>query len=234
MRLYELAYTCRPYTSFIEFDLSLKILSRLAGSALDLNNKEHKKALFVWLNYLGCRQFAKEYHSLAVNALEDWIQCCRNQLPSEVTTLDKLSDSAIDAAANAYGDLKDRKASLRHRNSREHAVTFGPKGAAKVLYALQPNTLPPLDDPIREHFGYDGSPVSYGQFLAMGKKEISCLVEEASSLGLLMNDIPKAIGQPEVTLPKIIDEYYWITITSECMTPSEEEITQWAAWARGR
>ncbi len=33
-------------------------------------------------------------------------------------------------------------------------------------------------------------------------------------------------------LPKLIDEYYWVTITMGCPSPNEEELERWAHWAR--
>ena len=231
MKLYELAYACRLYASFTDFDISLKEFYRITNPALDLSNQVHGKALLVWLNSWGCRQFAKDYHSVAIKELADWSRHHRNQLPREGLGLVEVSDVALDAAAEAYGDLKGRKASMRHRNSQEHAVTFGPTGAAKVFYALRPNIFPPWDDPIREHFGYDGSSGSYRKFLAMVKEQISCLVEEAASFGIKTVDIPMSIGRSEASLPKLVDEYFWVTITSQCAPPSGEEIMQWARWA---
>jgi hypothetical protein len=65
----------------------------------------------------------------------------------------------------------------------------------------------------------------------MVKKEISCLVEEAASFGVKPVDIPMSIGRPEASLPKLVDEYFWVTITSQCAPPSGEEIKEWARWA---
>lgn len=233
MRLYELAYACRLYASSADFDSALEEFRRATSPAMDLGNSAHRKALLVWLNRWGCRQFAIEYHPMASRELRAWGRQYPGRLPREGVSLVEVSDAVLDAVAEAYGDLKDRRASMKARKSGSHVVTFGPTGAAKALYALRPNALPPWDDPIRESLGYDGSPASYRHFLKSVREEVCNIQEEAARFGIKPADIPVAVGRPESSLPKLIDEYYWVTVTQAYAAPSAEEIERWARWAAG-
>ena len=76
-----------------------------------------------------------------------------------------------------------------------------------------------------------GRRVLIGSFSQWSKEQISCLVEEAASYGIKTVDIPMSIGRSEASLPKLVDEYYWVTITSQCAPPGGEEIMKWARWA---
>ena len=233
VRLHELAYACRLYAAFTDFDRSITEFRSVVGSALDLGIEMHRHALLRWLNSWGCRQFEKEDHPLASDELKKWADRYMVRLPLPHQDLAELSENALDAAAEAYGDLKGRRASARDRGSGSHPVTFGATGAAKVLYALQPEAFPPWDDPIRRHFCCDGSPDSYRQFLSSVREQVRALVQEADQLGIPASEIPKAVGRRDSSLPKLVDECFWVTITKNCASPSQEELECWLHWARG-
>jgi hypothetical protein len=102
---------------------------------------------------------------------------------------------------------------IRHSYGRLIPVEFGPKGAAKVLFALRPDARPPWDNAIREKHGYDGSRDSYREYLLSVRRSVRFLIEEASKLGIQPSDIPTYAGRPRSSLPKLIDEYNWVLIT---------------------
>ena len=54
---------------------------------------------------------------------------------------------------------------------------------------------------------------------------------EAASFGIAARDIPAALGRPASSLPKMIDEHYWITLTRGHKPPSDEDLSRWADWA---
>lgn len=228
MRLYEMAFACRLYKTFSGFDSALRRLRSETGPALDLTKASHRKALVTWLNKWGCRQFAKAYHQMATNELSNWAERFADLLPSEDTEITELSDAALGCAVDAYCSLKVRPASLR----RGKVVTFGPSGAAKVLYAIQPNALPPWDDKIRKVLRHGGFPNSYRQFITRVKREVQTLKDEAAQLGIEPHDIPGVVSRPESTLVKLVDEYYWVTITRGCKPPSMEDLKSWLNWVR--
>jgi hypothetical protein len=234
MRLHELAYACRLYRAFTDYDSSLDDFRRATGEVLDLANGAHRKALLVWLNSWGCRQFSVGHHTMASDALKDWGRRWVDRLPAEDALLPALPGTVLDVAGQAYGDLSARRVSLRARGSRKYPVTFGPTGAAKVLFALRPSAFPPWDDPIRERRGYDGSPESYPRFLRDVQGEVVDLQQNALGLGISVAEIPARIGRPDSSLPKLIDEYYWVTVTKGCRPLAPEELELMSSWAGGR
>ncbi len=233
MRLYELAYACRLYAGMSDWDSALAEFRRATSPRFDLVDATHRKALLRWLNSWGCRQFAVRYHDMASHELLDWGRRSLDRLPPTSARLAELSDGALDAAAQAYGDLKVRSASRKLGKSGSRIpVTFGPTGAAKVLYALLPDALPPWDDAIRVKLGYDGSLESYRRFLQQVQQEVRGLETEAGQLGIAPGDILAACGRPEFSLPKLIDEYYWVTVSRGFSPPTPDELERWARWCR--
>ncbi len=124
----------------------------------------------------------------------------------------------------------NRRASLRARTSGKYSVTYGPTGAAKVLFALRPRLVPPWDDPIRDHFNADGSADSYREFLESVRQELRVLVEDARHFGLQPGKIPRAVKRPHSTLVKLVDEYNWIVITTGVTPPTSAELASWTRW----
>jgi hypothetical protein len=124
-----------------------------------------------------------------------------------------VSDDALDSLAGAYEKLRLRLAAEKRRAESVIAVHFSPTGAAKILYALRPNCCPPWDAPIRKHFHWDGGEASYCRFLKTVRAEILDLIKEAKWAGIEVKDIPRKVGRLDSSLPKLVDEYYWITIT---------------------
>jgi hypothetical protein len=42
---------------------------------------------------------------------------------------------------------------------------------------------------------------------------------------------PEQTGRPGSTPPKLIDEYYWVTITRAFTPPTRQDLAQWLTWA---
>jgi hypothetical protein len=226
MRLYELAYSCRLYAAFTDFDRSIKKFREATSNGLDLNDPSHRLALLKWLNSWGCRQFAKSFHTTASENLKSWGKLYLDRLPSPGTSMIKLAPTTLNVAAEAYANLKDRLASIRRAKS----VTFGSTGASKVLAALRPNALPPWDDPIRKRLRYDGSPESYLRYLMTVQSQLRDIKAEAARCNIPLDEIPVVLGRPESSLPKLVDEYNWVTYTRGCVAPSIEELSRWINW----
>ena len=167
MKLWQLAFACKVGPAFgVEFDRSLKTLEKEIGTALDIKLQSHRDSLFKWLNAWGCRQFAKSAHGDAGTELARWATCNLSRLPSPGRSIQELSSSDLTQIEAAFDDLRGRRASLReNKRGASISVEFGPTGAAKICYALRPNSLPMWDDAIRKRFGHDGSGKSYGQFI---------------------------------------------------------------------
>jgi len=111
-------------------------------------------------------------------------------------------------------------------------VRVGPTGAAKILFAFWPNALPPWDKKIRTHFGFDGSADSYADFLSNRVlPEIRTLEADAARFQIPLETIPLRIGRPDSTIPKLVDEYYWVTRSQGYDVLTKNDIQQWAIWA---
>jgi len=227
MRLYEAAIACRAYTAFGgEFDDSFRQFGAKTGGALHLESDECGWALMKWLNEWGCRQFAKEYHQDALKLMRLWAQKYLRELPTQAVEILELTDSDIRHAADAFDVLKELQASRRGSVS----VRFGATGGAKIMFALRPQAFPPWDDAIRERLQFDGSADSYARFIRRVKLEVEELLADAGKHGVSRSQLPAIIGRSESTLPKIVDEYFWVTITRGFVVSKVSDLHRWARW----
>jgi len=229
MRLFHLAYVCRAYGDLTQFDAGYLAFLNETGGELDFRSSCHMKALLVWLNSWGCRQFAVEHHNQAAESILRWAEKWEPTLPGASITLDRLSDEDIQVAGDAYAKLSKCLASRRRtRNGKQYDVVVGPTGAAKILFAARPRAFPPWDERIRAKFA------SYCAYLANVREQVRQLCSEAAELGVPPEDIPSAIGRPRSTLPKLIDEFNWVTITKRSLPPEPDEIARWHRWSSHR
>ena len=173
----------------------------------------------MWLNKWGCRQFAIAHHPTAARELGEWGSRWLPLLPKPGASLSKLKPRQLEVTADAYADVKEREASRRPTKSGGVAiVTVGATGAAKILHALRPKVLPPWDEPIRAALGLDGSRDSYLAYLVDVQQQVRGIEAEAATRQI--TNVPRALGRPRSSLPKMIDEYYWITLTRKLVPPS--------------
>jgi hypothetical protein len=49
--------------------------------------------------------------------------------------------------------------------------------------------------------------------------------------GIQIAELPALVSRSNSTPPKLIDEYYWTTITRSFIPPSPETLKQWVSWA---
>lgn len=230
MKLFQLAFACKLYGPFGDYDSSLKTFRESVGLELNVQDAAHRRALFVWLRKWGCRQFAKAHEGMAGDALRAWADRFLHALPSSRVPLLNLSPTMIRNAADAYENLRDRRACWQERKSGPCLVTFGPAGAAKTLFALRPNALPPWDDPIREGLDYDESADSYSRFLANAQSHLREVLEEAARFGISADKLPAKVSRPDSSLAKLVDEYFWVTISNGCEVPDRGELERWLNW----
>jgi hypothetical protein len=232
MKLYELAYICRIYGGFTQFDGTYSALLDKTGLGLDFSDPSHMGTLLVWLRSWGCRQFALDYHHLAAESILGWAKRWEPRLPDRLATLDSLSDEGIQRAGDAYADLSRCLASRRTREGKAYDVQVGPTGAAKIIFAARPRAFPPWDDAIRQKRGYDGSQRSYCKYLVDVREQVRQLCAEGAVLGIPAEDIPRQVGRPQSTLPKLIDEYNWVTLAQGFLPPEPDEIAKWYRWSQ--
>ncbi len=207
------------YEQLTGYDASLATLRERTGDLLDPYNARHRSALFTWLNSWACRQFALEHHATtASDSLVRWADEWLAHLPAPGVPLTDLTIEQMRECARAYDDLRGQAASFRilpgGKNSR---VTYGATGAAKTLFALRPNAIPPWDDPIREALKASGDLGSFRVYLTSVSTQLRSLAAEADRP---VSDLPILVGRPGSTPPKLIDEYNWIVITKGLHPPT--------------
>jgi hypothetical protein len=230
VRIFELAFSCRLYAHFTDYDESLDQL-RMGCPELDPFNSIHRAALFVWLNAWGCRQFAKEYHLMASASLAKWAATWFARLPGPDMALTDMSREQLAFCAQAYEALRDSRASVKQRaTGPEFYVTFGATGAAKILFALRPNAFAPWDDPIRAARGWGLDAGSFQSYLTDAASQLRALAAEAN---VTVSALPALVGRPSSTPPKLIDEYNWVVLTRGCPPATTDELAQWERWSSG-
>lgn len=233
MNLAELAFGCFVYAAISDFDRSYLEFLDATGGPADLDNEAHRKALLVWLNSWGCRQFAIEYHQRASNEILSWHGQFEAILAPTGRNLWELTEQEMTSVGQAYGSLAKRVASHRGTpHGLNQQVSFGPTGAAKILFALRPEALVPWDDAIREELGFGPDSDSYVGFLQKVRVEMDCLSEQCQRAGFAIDELPEKLGRPRSTVPKLIDEYYWVTITKKCEPPGSVTLQRWAEWSQ--
>ncbi len=227
--LFKLAFSCYVYSNISGYDRTYNDLVKFTKGNINLENDEHIKKLLQWLNSWGCRQFSHKYFDLAIDSLHKWHKTFKDILINDLKSLLEIKESEIEDIGKAYEQLINSVASYR---SDKIKVTIGPTGAAKILYALRPRALPPWDTPMRVYFGYRGNKESYVQYLYDTKQKLEKLNLQCVKHNFSINDLPEKIGKKEATLPKLLDEYYWITITRKMYPPDFNIVESWYMWSK--
>jgi len=83
---------------------------------------------------------------------------------------------------------------------------------------------------MRNRYSLDGSGKSYCAYLRGVRGQLQALGSECAKHGLELNDLPRVLGRAESSLPKLIDESNWVTISRRGTAPSETELKRWVAW----
>jgi len=230
MDLGELAFGCYLYSRFTNYDNSYRELLNVTNGELDLKNSSHRKALLRWLNNWGCRQFAKEYHRMASNELLSWFYSYGNSLVPIGKNIWDLGEDDFVMIGYLYEKLLNCRASYRKNKNQRSLVRFGATGAAKILFALRPKVLLPWDNRIRSELGYDKSKSSYISFIKRVESEIDELAGDCLRHGINLSDIPEILERSSPSVPKIMDEYYWVTVSNKCDPPDCETLRRWLKW----
>jgi len=232
MKLGELAFTSHVFGLMSDYDSSYNQFLDSTNPMLDLMSDVHLEALLKWLNAWGCRQFAKEYHTLASTEIREWYSEFDQQFLLRNANILALTDKDIKSVERAYANLVDKTASYRKSHGeRQSREKVGPTGAAKILFALRPNALIPWDGAMRDEFGFDGSSHSYGKYLRKVRNDLEAVNHECKQNGFELLDLASKLGRSNSSITKIMDEYYWVTITRRCPAPNKEKLKLWMNWS---
>ena len=228
--LAELAFSSFVFSQFYD-NRKYKELRNKTNDIPDLRNHDHRKELLIFLNGWGCRNIAKKYHPKTSEELKKWYSQYRNALPNKEKNLWDLTELELDSIDCAFKDLANRIIATRRQNRRK--VHFGFTAAAKTLFVLRPKALVMWDNNIREKYVKNNG--SYKDFLIKMKRLISELEKQCKHYGFSLNKLPKRLNREDTTVPKLIDEYNWITKTEPKGLKSDRILTvdnfrQWSDW----
>jgi hypothetical protein len=213
-----------------DYDNSYNEFLRATRPRVDLRIELHRRALLNWLNDWGCRQFAIEYHDLASSELIDWNKANNEHLSSINKSIISVTSDDMEKIKDIYSDLVSKKASKRKLKGKMATVEFGPTGAAKILFALKPNTFIPWDQPIRTKFELDGTADSYCDYLLTVRDQLEKLSKDCERNGFIIQDLPRILNRDGSSISKLIDEYYWVTITNGSEAPRKKDLQLWLSW----
>jgi hypothetical protein len=230
MKLTELAFACFVYSNMSDYDSSYREFLKATRPRVDLGIEHHRLALLNWLNDWGCRQFAIEYHDMASGELRDWNKAHNDHLSSINKSLISLTSEDTKKIKDIYTELASKKASKRELKGKMATVEFGPTGAAKILFALKPNTFIPWDQPIRTKFELDGTADSYCDYMLKVRDQLKELSKDCERNGFSLHDLPRILNREGSSIAKLIDEYYWVTITKGSEAPRKKDLQLWLSW----
>jgi hypothetical protein len=189
-------------------DLSTARLRAVTGGEVDLSVTPHRVALLAWLRAWGCRHLRVADSGRSSRSLATWWRRFGASMPDPSRALDDLTGAELDAAAAAFGRLASAPAAYRAAVTGPVAVTFGETAAAKGLYAIRPLAFPPWDAPMRTAFGFHGAE-GYRAYLERVAAATHAL---ARALGVPVAEVPGALGRPDASPPRLVDEYLWMRV----------------------
>jgi hypothetical protein len=192
-------------------ETSLAVLRETTHPAIDLSVRAHREALLRFLRAWGCRHLRRDDTGRSSRALASWWSRFRPTLPPETAPLTDLDDAQLAALGRAYAALARSPAAFRASGRGDVSVSFGDTAAAKALFAIRPQAVPPWDEPIRRAFGWGQVDAEeYATFLAAVRVALLGLAER---LRVEPSDLSAALDRPASSPVKLVDEFLWVRIT---------------------
>ena len=227
--LFEIAFASYLFSSLPDSDDAYNSFREQVPGEVDLNDPAHLGHLITFLRGMRCRQFTEDGEPHARRALKNWYLKFEHNLPAHGTNIWMLTDPMLNEIQKAYGDLVTVKAGERKNCN---YVKVGPTGAAKILFALRPRSLMAWHDKIAACTVGGADAESYVRFLRMVKDMVAKLERECSVHDIRLEQLPERLGRTEaITIPKLIDEYLWQTLTQKRLLPSPQFLGDWRNWS---
>jgi len=223
MNLQNLKIACYLYDRFTDYDQSYLDLANKYKN-LDLNVNDQIIDLIKWLRSWGCRQFKNDCEDISIFSIKDWYKTNSLKIPNNDCLIDYDLDKNKEKIIQIFDDLSNRFASNRKIKNKIIEVRIGPVGAAKILFALRPNLFSPWDTPIYNHLKSEGNGSGYIMYLREIQENLKYLKIESERKSINWANIFTYLNREHNSHPKLIDEYFWVTITKGCDTTSIEEI----------
>lgn len=220
MRLYQLHYACRLYQG--EFDRAYNKMCETLGPNPDLASEAQRDGLVQFLNDWGCRIPKNNFPAIKEH-IQQWASQWITQLPDASRDVRSLSGHEHTQIGEAFQVLLDLNVALK----------FESTATAKTLHALRRHTLPAWDSAIKDWFveklglSRQRSGERYAAFVRHVAEEISELEADAKRHDYPLSNL---IHGPDGSLMKLVDEYYWVTLTLGHNVPTRNEFGQWLGW----
>ncbi len=207
----QVARTLRAFAAIAGPETSLALLQETTRPAIDLSVRDHREALLRFLRAWGCRHLRRDDTGRSSRALASWWSRFSPTLPPETAPLTDLDDAQLAALGRAYAALARSSAAFRASRGGDVPVSFGDTAAAKALFAIRPQAVPPWDEPMRRAFGWGRvDAVEYATFLTAVR---GALVGLAGRLRVEPSELPAELDRPQSSPVKIVDEFLWVRIT---------------------
>ena len=201
----------RAFAASAGSETSLAVLRDTTHPAIDLSVRAHREALLRFLRAWGCRHLRRDDTGRSSRALASWWRRFGPTLPPARAQLADLDDAQLVALGRAYEALARSPAAFRASRDGDVPVSFGDTAAAKALFAIRPQAVPPWDAPMRKAFGWGRVDAEeYATFLAAVRE---ALVGLAERLKVEPSELPAALERPASSPVKLVDEFLWIRIT---------------------
>jgi hypothetical protein len=207
----QVASALRAFAAIAGPETSLARLRDTTRPTLDLSVRAHRDALLHFLRAWGCRHLRRDDTGRSSRALASWWSRFGQTLPPETVPLTDLDDTRLAALGRAYAALARSPAVLRASGRGDVPVSFGDTAAAKALFAIRPQVVPPWDEPMRRAFGWGRvNAAEYATFLAAVRE---ALIGLADRLRVEPSELAAELDRPASFPVKIVDEFLWVRIT---------------------
>lgn len=214
INLKSLQIACYLYGKFTKEDKAYKNLFKIGN--VDLTIHRHVNNLIQWLRDWGMRNFVTEYNDFSRKEIMKWYRKSISLLPKRTDHLHKASEQFFSYIPEIFDTLKNVPISFKEYKKEKKVCKVGPVGAAKILFAIRPHFFAPWDKKIYLDLGHTGNGESYRNYLLDIKNKLTILDAECRINGFSLETLCNKISRNISSLPKIIDEYYWVNITKGC------------------
>lgn len=199
---------------------------RKIPAPLDLNKDDHCKHILDFLRKWQCRQFAadKENEKITLKSIESWVEQYQNLLAIlNDKDIFAIKNDFIESFQECFINLAESKACVKKNGT---ATNFGCVGAAKFLFAFRPEIFFPWDNEIIRYYENCDREFNYCTFMIKMKENLNNLKNECEDKEIKLESLKKEIEKSRrilnkteldfnLTYPKLIDEYNWVTITKK-------------------
>lgn len=209
MKLNEIRISSYLYEKFTNYDNKYQ---KLAEREIDFSKDKDIHDTIEFLIGWKCRQFKKEKDPKLVSDLMFWYVNNKYLIPGMDENIIDADDSKLASFEALFNQLMNTRASTK--KSIIHNI--GHVGAAKALLILRKNMFAPWDNRIQKLLGFKPNGIGYCNYLKWIKNELVELKNDCKNENVDIYDLPTYLERPYTSLPKLIDEYCWVSITRKC------------------